>query len=60
MSFSKRPTEPPFIAEGGVHGAALSPEDPFLVLDELMAVPEALSPSWPQRAPFTSAGDMRL
>ncbi len=29
MSFSKKPAEPPLLAEGGVHRAARSPDDPF-------------------------------
>lgn len=36
------------------------PEDAFRVLDDLMAVVEALCPRWPARETFTASGTMLL
>ena len=36
------------------------PADPFLALDDLMVVLEALCPRWPARPPTTETADMRL
>lgn len=34
--------------------------DPYLALDQLMVVVEALCPVWPSRPTFADAGEMRL
>ncbi|MGH8210899.1 MAG: hypothetical protein ACREU6_15165 [Steroidobacteraceae bacterium] len=60
MSYSKTPTEQPFAAAGGIQAPATSEEDPFRALDDLMSVVEALCPTWPQREPFVSVGEMLL
>lgn len=37
-----------------------SARDPFEALDDLMAVVEALCPTWPQRATFVDARQFKL
>lgn len=39
-------------AEGGVSASRESSRDPYEVLDDLMAVVEALCPVWPERPTF--------
>jgi hypothetical protein len=39
---------------------ASSSGDPYLALDQLMVVVEALCPVWPSRPTFVDAGEMRL
>jgi len=60
MSSCVIPPEQPLAGGGGVHAPPLRESDPFLELDDLMAVVEALCPTWPQRGTFTSAGVMLL
>ncbi len=50
----------PLAAEGGLALPAARAEDRFRALDELMAVVEALCPTWPQRDPFVTGDKMRL
>lgn len=52
--------EQPLIGEGGVRAAIPAPADPYQVLDELMAVVEALCPTWPQRETFAYMDKMLL
>jgi hypothetical protein len=47
------------VADGGVVGPLIAPDDPFAALDDLMAVIEALCPQWPERPVFV-ATDFRL
>ena len=50
----------PFVADGGVQDAAMSSRDPYVALDDLMAVVEVLCPVWPARPTFGEMWDMRL
>ena len=50
-SFGKS-AEPPFAAEGGLDAPVRREEDPYRVLDDLMATVEVLCPAWPQRGQF--------
>ncbi len=43
----------PLAAEGGIAIAVTDPREPFEVLDDLMAVVEALCPIWPPRDAVT-------
>jgi len=54
------PSDQPFAADSGVRRIPQRPEDPFRALDDLMAVVEALCPTWPERKPFERTDDMRL
>lgn len=54
------PIDQPFVEDGGVHVPVESVEDPYEVLDDLMAVVEALCPVWPQREGFTGKERMLL
>lgn len=60
MTFSSTSNDYPFVAEGGLPAPTVPQRDPFLALDDLMAVVEALSPIWPQRDPMVDTGKMRL
>ncbi len=60
MIFSRTSTDPPLVAEGGLQAPHGPIEEPYLVFDDLMAVVEALSPTWPERDQFISAGKMLL
>ena len=53
-------TPHPLAAEGGVPASAESTRDPYEVLDELMAVVEALCPVWPERPIFSETDRFRL
>jgi hypothetical protein len=53
-------SEPPLVAEGGVRAPATPVDDPYLALDDLMAVMEALCPTWPVRPTFSGAERMLL
>lgn len=57
---SNDPKDPPIAAGGGVRIPQVPTEDPFRTLDDLMAVVEALCPSWPERDPFVRAERMLL
>ena len=48
------------VANGGVRSVVDPPADGFAALDDLMAVIEALCPTWPQRDNFGSMPEMRL
>lgn len=50
----------PFVADGGVQVATISSTDPYVILDDLMAVVEILCPVWPMRATFVEMGYARL
>jgi len=52
MSSCEKSTDAPLAAEGGVRVAPERPEDPYQVLDDLMAVMEQLCPRWPEREVF--------
>lgn len=58
-SFAKT-TEPPLAANDGADVSARVDEDPFRTLDDLMAVVEALCPTWPQRGTLVNGGRMLL
>lgn len=60
MSSSATFPEPPFAAEGGLPAPSPSDGDPYQVLDELMAVVEALCPVWPRRDRLVVADRMLL
>jgi len=60
MTSYAKSTEQLFAADGGVGRVPTCQEDPFRALDDLMAVVEALCPTWPERRPFERTGDMRL
>lgn len=60
MSFYVKPAEPPFAAEAGLSAPVRREEDPYRVLDDLMAAVEALCPVWPPRAGFVDGGRMLL
>jgi hypothetical protein len=55
----RRPS-PPLVADGGVSPAVEPASDWFAALDDLMSVVEALCPTWPPRAGFSSMTDLRL
>ena len=50
----------PFVADGGVQEHTSSSRDPYVVLDDLMVVVEALCPVWPARPTFGEMRNMRL
>jgi hypothetical protein len=52
MNSCEKSTEAPLAGGGGVQVPASRPDDPYRVLDDLMAVIEALCPVWPQREVF--------
>jgi hypothetical protein len=52
MSSCEKSTDAPLAAEGGVRVSTERPDDPYQVLDDLMAVVEQLCPQWPQRDIF--------
>jgi hypothetical protein len=52
--------EPPILIGSVPASAPSHPADPFLALDELMVVLEALCPRWPARPPASDMTDMRL
>jgi hypothetical protein len=55
------PTHPPvLVADGGSPAALRHSRDPFEVLDDLMAVVEALCPTWPPREIGSPMRDLRL
>jgi hypothetical protein len=60
MSSFETPSEPPFAGGSGVRCSPRPQDDPYRTLDDLMAVIEALCPTWPQRGTFVSAGKMLL
>lgn len=46
--------------EAATKGPVMPEREPFEVLDDLMAVIEALCPRWPERPPTRSTRSMRL
>jgi hypothetical protein len=48
------------VAEGGAPDGPTAAREPFRALDDLMAVVEALCPSWPRREGFGAMRDLRL
>jgi hypothetical protein len=50
----------PLVASGGVRSDVEPAVDGFVALDDLMAVIEALCPTWPPRENFGSMPHMRL
>ena len=54
-------TEQPFAVAGGAPASPVNEDlDPFAVLDDLMAVIEALCPVWPEREIFTAMSQSLL
>jgi hypothetical protein len=54
MNSSGKPADTPFAAAGGKLDRPDVTGDPYLALDELMVVVEALCPRWPDRKTFAS------
>lgn len=53
MNSSQKSADPPLAAEGGVRPPIVHEDsDPYRALDNLMAVVEALCPTWPPRRLF--------
>lgn len=50
----------PFVADGGIRVATISSCDPYVILDDLMAVVETLCPVWPMRETFVEMRHARL
>jgi len=59
-STASHETEQPVASGAGARAAVPSPADPYQVLDELMALVEALCPRWPERGTTVDSGEMRL
>lgn len=59
MNFSTQRIDAPLAAGAGKPAGIVDSQDPYVALDELMVVIEALCPVWPQRPPMTQ-GDFRL
>lgn len=60
MTFSGKSNDEPLAADGGLQSPPVSTVEPFHALDDLMYVVEALSPTWPERDQFVTAGKMLL
>jgi len=60
MDSSKNLLDAPIVAAGGVERTIDPKADPFRELDDLMAVIEALCPTWPPREAFTHLDRMLL
>lgn len=60
MTSSAKPTDQPFANGTGITRPFASEEDPYRTLDDLMAVVEALCPTWPERGVFVESGEMLL
>ena len=60
MKSCAKSTEAPLAGDGGLPAPACGGEDPFQMLDDLMAVVETLCPVWPQRDAFVDGGKMLL
>ena len=60
MTSSKKTPDQPFANSGGLERSARRDSDPYRALDDLMAVVEALCPTWPQRDTFVTSGKMLL
>ncbi len=53
-------TGPQLASDGGIAHSPPDDRDPFEILDEPMAVVEALCPRWPARDAPLAGGDFRL
>lgn len=63
MNYSIKPEHSVLLGSGVQESPApqvSSSGDPYLALDQLMVVVEALCPVWPSRPTFVDAGEMRL
>lgn len=60
MTSSAKSNDASLAADGGLQSPPVSTDEPFHALDDLMAVVEALSPRWPERDHFVTAGKMKL
>ncbi|MSQ73258.1 MAG: hypothetical protein EXR27_18545 [Betaproteobacteria bacterium] len=60
MNSCADPAESPIAANAGLTVPAPHADDPYRVLDELMAVIEALCPVWPERGTFKDGGQWLL
>ena len=60
MNSCMNSAEPPFAAEGGIDLPYEGDADPYMRLDELMAVVEALCPVWPERKVLLTDGKVLL
>ncbi len=54
------PSQQPSADGGGIVGKVHSEREPYEALDDLMAVVEALCPTWPSRGVFVSTGKWLL
>lgn len=60
MSSSAKTPDYPLVREGGLPPQPSNAEDPFKSFDDLMAVVEALCPTWPERAIFSDSARFLL
>jgi hypothetical protein len=60
MNSLTKSIEQPLLAEGGVNIPVLPGDDPYIALDDLMKVVEALFPIWPERPPFNEGSQWKL
>lgn len=61
MTSSNNSPEQPFANDAGIEVPAVTVDDPYRALDELMVVVEALCPVWPEREHFVETkGKMLL
>lgn len=60
MSSSMRSADAPIASSGPAAASLPPPEDPYLALDGLMEVLEALCPKWPERPFARDGGKYRL
>lgn len=61
MNSSPKTAESPIAGNTGAHLPAPQTNDPYQVLDDLMAVVEVFCPVWPERKGFvTKPEEMRL
>jgi hypothetical protein len=60
MSSFETPADLPIAPSGGVRSSAISDEDRYHALDDLMAAVEALCPTWPAGKVDAPMDTMRL
>lgn len=60
MNSLPKSTEAPIAAYDGLEPPVRLDVDPYLALDDLMVVVEALCPVWPERELFVDGGEMLL
>jgi hypothetical protein len=60
MNSSTTSDNQPLLGEGGLSKPVPAAADPFMALDDLMQVVEALCPKWPEREPFREGTSWKL